>query len=207
MSGGHFEYQQYRIEDIAVEIGEMIKSNDDQSLDEWGGGEEKTTRPKSSKNSERQHTLCARRQKWRSVSIGWLAVMTAKIHSCADGERKSVLIGTTTSPCAGEIETTMKTKLKSNSPLDAAARSHLRAWRSTVERFVEYQPECSDHGGRLTVALPCHTMTEAIDHCIRWREEGARGTFKVTTRRKEVEEIILFENESSAGTDASEKTL
>ena len=63
-----------------------------------------------------------------------------------------------------------------------------------MERFVEYQPECSDHGGRLTVALPCHTMTEAIDRCIRWREEGARGTFKVTTRRKEVEEIILCEN-------------
>ena len=36
MSGGHFQYQQYRIEDIAVEIGEMIGSNDDQSLDEWG---------------------------------------------------------------------------------------------------------------------------------------------------------------------------
>lgn len=36
MSGGHFEYQQYRIEDIAVEIDEMIKSNDDKSLNEWG---------------------------------------------------------------------------------------------------------------------------------------------------------------------------
>lgn len=36
MSGGHFQYQQYRIEDIAVEIDEMIGSNDDQSLDEWG---------------------------------------------------------------------------------------------------------------------------------------------------------------------------
>ena len=36
MSGGHFEYQQYRIEDIAVAIDEMIGSNDDQSLDEWG---------------------------------------------------------------------------------------------------------------------------------------------------------------------------
>jgi hypothetical protein len=36
MSGGHFEYQQYRIEDIAFEIDEMIGANDDQSLDEWG---------------------------------------------------------------------------------------------------------------------------------------------------------------------------
>jgi hypothetical protein len=39
-------------------------------------------------------------------------------------------------------------------------------------------------------------MTEAIDHCIRWREEGATGTFTVTTRREEVEEIILCENAS-----------
>ena len=36
MSGGHFDYQQYRIEDIAVKIGEVIKSNNDESLDEWG---------------------------------------------------------------------------------------------------------------------------------------------------------------------------
>jgi len=36
MSGGHFEYQQYRIEDIAQSIEELIKSNDDESLNEWG---------------------------------------------------------------------------------------------------------------------------------------------------------------------------
>lgn len=36
MSGGHFEYQQYRIEDIAKSIEELIKSNDDESLNEWG---------------------------------------------------------------------------------------------------------------------------------------------------------------------------
>ena len=36
MSGGHFEYQQYRIEDIASSIDELIESNDDKSLDEWG---------------------------------------------------------------------------------------------------------------------------------------------------------------------------
>jgi hypothetical protein len=35
MSGGHFDYQQYRIEYISVEIDEVIKSNDDESLDEW----------------------------------------------------------------------------------------------------------------------------------------------------------------------------
>jgi len=36
MSGGHFEYQQYRIEDIARSIEELIERNDDESLDEWG---------------------------------------------------------------------------------------------------------------------------------------------------------------------------
>jgi len=36
MSGGHFEYQQYRLEDIATEIEELIRSNDDTTLNEYG---------------------------------------------------------------------------------------------------------------------------------------------------------------------------
>ena len=36
MSGGHFDYQQYRIDVIAEEIDEVIVSNDNESLDEWG---------------------------------------------------------------------------------------------------------------------------------------------------------------------------
>jgi hypothetical protein len=36
MSGGHFDYQQYRIEDIAKSIEELIASNDDKTLNEWG---------------------------------------------------------------------------------------------------------------------------------------------------------------------------
>jgi hypothetical protein len=36
MSGGHFDYMQYRIEDIARGIEELIASNDDESLNEWG---------------------------------------------------------------------------------------------------------------------------------------------------------------------------
>jgi hypothetical protein len=36
MSGGHFDYAQYRIEDIARGIEELIESNDDESLNEWG---------------------------------------------------------------------------------------------------------------------------------------------------------------------------
>lgn len=37
MSGGHFDYAQYRIEDIAVGIDEVIAANDDETLNEWGG--------------------------------------------------------------------------------------------------------------------------------------------------------------------------
>ena len=36
MSGGHFGYQQYRLHDIASQIKELIASNDDESLNEWG---------------------------------------------------------------------------------------------------------------------------------------------------------------------------
>jgi hypothetical protein len=36
MSGGHFDYAQYRIEDIVRGIVELVESNDDESLDEWG---------------------------------------------------------------------------------------------------------------------------------------------------------------------------
>lgn len=36
MSGGHFDYAQYRIEDLARGIEGLIESNDDESLNEWG---------------------------------------------------------------------------------------------------------------------------------------------------------------------------
>jgi hypothetical protein len=36
MSGGYFDYNQYRIDYIADAIEELIASNDDQSTDEWG---------------------------------------------------------------------------------------------------------------------------------------------------------------------------
>jgi len=36
MSGGHFDYQQYRINDIADSIDELIEKNND--IDEWGWG-------------------------------------------------------------------------------------------------------------------------------------------------------------------------
>jgi hypothetical protein len=37
MSGGHFDFKQYQIEYIAVEIDEVIEANDDETLDQWGG--------------------------------------------------------------------------------------------------------------------------------------------------------------------------
>ena len=36
MSGGYFDYAQYRLNDIASSIDELISSNDDASLDEFG---------------------------------------------------------------------------------------------------------------------------------------------------------------------------
>lgn len=35
MSGGHFNYQQYRLRDIASEIEELIARNNDESKDEF----------------------------------------------------------------------------------------------------------------------------------------------------------------------------
>ncbi len=36
MSGGHFQYQQWRCDDIANQIDELIANNDDETLNEWG---------------------------------------------------------------------------------------------------------------------------------------------------------------------------
>lgn len=36
MSGGHFNYQQHRIRDILENIEELIISNNDTTLNEWG---------------------------------------------------------------------------------------------------------------------------------------------------------------------------
>lgn len=36
MSGGHFYYQQHRCHDIATMIDELVASNDDETLDEYG---------------------------------------------------------------------------------------------------------------------------------------------------------------------------
>lgn len=36
MSGGHFDYQQYRLHDIAQSISELIESNDDTAENQFG---------------------------------------------------------------------------------------------------------------------------------------------------------------------------
>jgi len=36
MSGGHFDYQQYRLNDIAEQINELIADNDNTEKDEYG---------------------------------------------------------------------------------------------------------------------------------------------------------------------------
>lgn len=36
MSGGHFNYDQYRIDNIIYNIEQLIETNDDESLDDWG---------------------------------------------------------------------------------------------------------------------------------------------------------------------------
>jgi len=36
MSGGYFNHQQYRLENMASQIEELIESNDDETLNQWG---------------------------------------------------------------------------------------------------------------------------------------------------------------------------
>ena len=71
MSGGHFQYQQHRIEDIAVEIDELIGSNDDQSLDEWGQRRGNNYQPEIiEKFREAAHTL--RQSAEMAQRVDWL---------------------------------------------------------------------------------------------------------------------------------------
>ena len=36
MSGGHFDYEQYKIDQIACDIEQVIRNNDSEELNEWG---------------------------------------------------------------------------------------------------------------------------------------------------------------------------
>jgi hypothetical protein len=58
MSGGAFDYNQYRIEDIAREIQALIESNDDQTPHQYGGTVENNYPPAViAKFTEAVHTL------------------------------------------------------------------------------------------------------------------------------------------------------
>lgn len=65
------------------------------------------------------------------------------------------------------------------------------AWRRRKELIVTYQAHCSRHGGSAIQSLLLPTLDDAINYCILWKEEGATGEMTVTTRRLEVEEVIL----------------
>jgi hypothetical protein len=71
MSGGHFDYAQYRINDIAVEIDEVIKSNDGKTLDEFGWEEGNEYSPEIiEKFKEAAHTL--RQAQEMAQRVDWL---------------------------------------------------------------------------------------------------------------------------------------
>ena len=71
MSGGHFNYAQYRINDIAVEIDEVIESNNDQTPNEWGGKKGNEYPPAIiEKFKEAAHTL--RQAQEMAQRVDWL---------------------------------------------------------------------------------------------------------------------------------------
>jgi len=78
MSGGHFDYRQYHINDIALEIDEVIESNNDQTPNEWGGKKGNEYPPEIiEKFKEAAHTL--RQAQEMAQRVDWLL-------SCDDGE-------------------------------------------------------------------------------------------------------------------------
>ena len=78
MSGGHFEYQQHRIEDIAEAIDKIIQSNDDRTEDEWGDTRGRNYPPEIIERfKETSHTL--RQAAEMAQRVDWLV-------SCDDGE-------------------------------------------------------------------------------------------------------------------------
>ena len=71
MSGGHFDYQQYRLEDIATTIDELIGTNDDHRLDEYGNTKGHGYTPKTiARFREAAHTL--RRARDMAQRVDWL---------------------------------------------------------------------------------------------------------------------------------------
>jgi hypothetical protein len=71
MSGGAFNFNQYRIEDIARDIDEAIESNDDQTIGKYGGTVGRNYPPDViAKFKEAAHTL--RQAAEMAQRIDWL---------------------------------------------------------------------------------------------------------------------------------------
>jgi len=71
MSGGHFDYAQYRINDIALEIDEVIESNNDQTITLWGVKKGNEYSPEIiEKFKEAAHTL--RQAQEMAQRVDWL---------------------------------------------------------------------------------------------------------------------------------------
>lgn len=71
MSGGYFNYDQYRLNDIASAIEELIKQNDDTSLNEYGDPRGRGYTPETiEKFRETVHEL--RRSEEMAQRIDWL---------------------------------------------------------------------------------------------------------------------------------------
>ena len=71
MSGGHFDYAQYRINDIAADIDELIARNDDVELDEYGEPNGRALSPKTIERfREAAHEL--RRAAEMAQRVDWL---------------------------------------------------------------------------------------------------------------------------------------
>lgn len=71
ISGGHFDYQQYRLEDIASTINELIGTNDDERLDEYGYPKGSGYSPETiARFREASHAL--RRARDMAQRVDWL---------------------------------------------------------------------------------------------------------------------------------------
>jgi len=71
MSGGHFDYAQYRINDIALEIDEVVESNNDQTITLWGVKKGNEYPPEIiEKFKEAAHTL--RQAQEMAQRVDWL---------------------------------------------------------------------------------------------------------------------------------------
>lgn len=71
MSGGHFDYNQYRIDQIAEDIEQLILDNEDETPNEWGGKKGNFFQPEIiTKFKEAAHTL--RRAAAMTQRVDWL---------------------------------------------------------------------------------------------------------------------------------------